>query len=92
MRMHGRVMQDEYVLLDDEVIITHTDPASRSTYANAAYIEFRVSQPCRVIRQDYGHRRRQATSSDTPPDIIARPAIGMVPMRDARYDYRQRPH
>lgn len=37
--MNGPVTQDEYVLPDDEVIITHTDPASRITYANSAFLE-----------------------------------------------------
>jgi aerotaxis receptor len=30
--------QSEYVLPDDEVIITHTDPTSRITYANEAFL------------------------------------------------------
>jgi aerotaxis receptor len=36
--MNGPVTQAEYVLPDDEVIITHTDASSRITYANPAFL------------------------------------------------------
>lgn len=39
MRDNGPVNDREYVLSDDEVIITHTDPSSRITYANPAFLE-----------------------------------------------------
>jgi len=38
MRMNGPVTQAEYVLPEGEVIITHTDRASRITYANPAFL------------------------------------------------------
>ncbi|HEY0942622.1 MAG TPA: methyl-accepting chemotaxis protein [Steroidobacter sp.] len=38
MRMNGPVTQAEYVLRDDDVIITHTDPTGRITYANPAFL------------------------------------------------------
>ena len=57
MRMNGPVTQDEYVLLDDEVIITHTDPTSRITYANSAFLESSgftlsecIGQPQNIVR------------------------------------------
>ena len=39
MRDNGPVNDREYVVPDDEVIITHTDPSSRITYANPAFLE-----------------------------------------------------
>jgi len=57
MRMNGPVTQAEYVLPDDEVIITHTDPSSRITYANPAFLsssEFSLEeclgQPQNIVR------------------------------------------
>jgi len=57
MRTTGRVTDAEYVLPDDEVIITHTDPSSRITYANPAFLsssEFTLEeclgQPQNIIR------------------------------------------
>jgi aerotaxis receptor len=38
MRNNGPVTQQEYVLPDGEVIITHTDTTSRITYANPAFL------------------------------------------------------
>ena len=38
MRMNGPVTNQEYILPDEEVIITHTDPSSRITYANSAFL------------------------------------------------------
>lgn len=38
MRTNGLVTQQEYILPDGEVIITHTDPTSRITYANPAFL------------------------------------------------------
>lgn len=49
--------QGEYVLPDDEVIITHTDPSSRITYANHAFLvssqyslEECMGQPQNIVR------------------------------------------
>jgi len=49
--------QGEYVLPDDEVIITHTDPSSRITYANEAFLrssqyslEECLGQPQNIVR------------------------------------------
>lgn len=49
--------QGEYVLPDDEVIITHTDPTSRITYANPAFLvssqfslEECLGQPQNIVR------------------------------------------
>src|SRR5512138_1695526 len=39
MRDNGPVNDRQYVVPDDEVIITHTDPSSRITYANPAFLE-----------------------------------------------------
>lgn len=39
MRNNQPVTNEEYVLPDDEVIITHTDPSSRITYANEAFLK-----------------------------------------------------
>lgn len=57
MVLNGAVTQTEYVLPDDEVIITHTDPSSRITYANPAFLsssEFSLEeclgQPQNIIR------------------------------------------
>lgn len=57
MRDNGPVSQDEYVLPDDEVIITHTDPSGRITYANPAFLkssEFSLEeclgQPHNIVR------------------------------------------
>ncbi|HMN47253.1 MAG TPA: methyl-accepting chemotaxis protein [Povalibacter sp.] len=57
MRDNGPTTQTEYVLPDDEVIITHTDPASRITYANPAFLsssEFSLEeclgQPQNIVR------------------------------------------
>lgn len=57
MKMNGPVTQAEYVLPDDEVIITHTDPSSRITYANPAFLsssEFSLEeclgQPQNIVR------------------------------------------
>ncbi len=57
MRMQGAVTQEEYVLPDDEVIITHTDPSSRITYANPAFLsssqfslEECLGQPQNIVR------------------------------------------
>jgi len=55
--MNGPVTQAEYVLPDDEVIITHTDPSSRITYANPAFfcssefsLEECMGQPQNIVR------------------------------------------
>ncbi len=55
--MNGLVTQAEYVLPDDEVIITHTDPSSRITYANPAFLssseyslEECLGQPQNLVR------------------------------------------
>jgi aerotaxis receptor len=57
MRNNGPVTAAEYVLPDGEVIITHTDPSSRITYANPAFLsssEFSldecVGQPQNIVR------------------------------------------
>jgi aerotaxis receptor len=57
MRTNSRVTGAEYVLPDDEVIITHTDPSSYITYANPAFLtssEFTLEeclgQPQNLIR------------------------------------------
>lgn len=57
MRMNGPITQAEYVLPDDEVIITHTDSSSRITYANPAFLassEFSLQeclgQPQNIVR------------------------------------------
>nr|WP_298723359.1 methyl-accepting chemotaxis protein [uncultured Steroidobacter sp.] len=57
MRVSGPVSDAEYVLPDGEVIITHTDPSSRITYANPAFltsseysIEECLGQPQNIIR------------------------------------------
>ena len=57
MRNNQPVTQNEYVLPDDEVIITHTDIASRITYANPAFVrssEFSLEecmgQPQNIVR------------------------------------------
>jgi len=56
-RNNGPVTQAEYVLPDGEVIITHTDTASRITYANPAFLsssEFSleecIGQPQNIVR------------------------------------------
>jgi aerotaxis receptor len=58
---------EEYVLHDDEVIITHTDPGGRITYANAAFahssgftIEESLGQPQNIVRHP-----------DMPPEVFA---------------------
>lgn len=55
--MTSPVTQAEYVLRDDEVIITHTDPSSRITYANPAFVnsseyslEECLGQPQNIVR------------------------------------------
>lgn len=57
MRLNGPVTDAEYVLPDGEVIITHTDPQSRITYANPAFLsssEFSLEeclgQPQNIVR------------------------------------------
>ena len=57
MRNNGPVTNTEYVLPDDEVIITHTDPGGRITYANPAFVtssEFSLEeclgQPQNIVR------------------------------------------
>jgi len=57
MRMTGPITQAEYVLPDDEVIITHTDPSSIITYANPAFLssseyslEECLGQPQNIVR------------------------------------------
>jgi aerotaxis receptor len=57
MRNNGPVTQAEYVLPESEVIITHTDTASRITYANPAFLsssEFSLEeclgQPQNIVR------------------------------------------
>lgn len=57
MRTNGPVTNAEYVLPDDEVIITHTDASSRITYANPAFLsssEFSleecIGQPQNIVR------------------------------------------
>lgn len=57
MKNNGPVNSTEYVLPDDEVVITHTDVSSRMTYANAAFLrssEFSLEeclgQPQNIIR------------------------------------------
>jgi aerotaxis receptor len=52
-----RLDQGEYVLPDDEVIITHTDPTSRITYANPAFLRSSqfgldecLGQPQNIVR------------------------------------------
>jgi aerotaxis receptor len=67
MRHNGPVTMEEYVLQDDEVIITHTDPGGRITYANAAFarssefsLEEALGQPQNIIRHP-----------DMPPEVFA---------------------
>jgi len=57
MRINLPVTNDEYVLSDDEVIITHTDPSSRITYANSGFVhssgyalEECLGQPQNLVR------------------------------------------
>lgn len=57
MRNNLPITQNEYVLPDDEVIITHTDTASRITYANPGFLrssEFSLEeclgQPQNIVR------------------------------------------
>ncbi len=57
MRNNGPVTQAEYVLPEDEVIITHTDRSSRITYANPAFfassqfsLEECMGQPQNIVR------------------------------------------
>lgn len=57
MSQNGFDTQAEYVLPEDEVIITHTDPSSRITYANPAFVnssEFSLEeclgQPQNIVR------------------------------------------
>jgi aerotaxis receptor len=57
MRMNGPVTGAEYLLPEDEVIITHTDTTSRITYANPAFLsssEFALEeclgQPQNIVR------------------------------------------
>ena len=57
MRNNGPVTAIEYVLPEDEVIITHTDTTSRITYANPAFLsssEFTleecIGQPQNIVR------------------------------------------
>ena len=57
MRMNGPVTNAEYVLPEGEVIITHTDPSSRITYANQAFLtssgfslEECIGEPQNIIR------------------------------------------
>jgi len=67
MRDNGPVNDTEYVLPPDEVIITHTDPEGRITYANPAFLassEFSLEeclgQPQNIIRHP-----------DMPPEAFA---------------------
>src|SRR5690606_28117002 len=57
MQDHALADQAEYVLPDDEVIITHTDASSHITYANSAFLkssEFTIEeclgQPQNIVR------------------------------------------
>lgn len=57
MRHNGPVTKAEYVVPEGEVIITHTDPSSRITYANPAFLsssEFSLEeclgQPQNIVR------------------------------------------
>ncbi|WP_129774692.1 methyl-accepting chemotaxis protein [Peristeroidobacter soli] len=57
MRTLGPLKDAEYVLPDGEVIITHTDPSSRITYANTAFLtssgytlEECLGQPQNIVR------------------------------------------
>lgn len=57
MRTNGPVTAAEYILSDDAVIITHTDPSSRITYANPAFLsssEFSLAEclgePQNIVR------------------------------------------
>jgi aerotaxis receptor len=57
MTVSDRVSDAEYVLPDGEVIITHTDPSSRITYANPAFLtsseyslEECLGQPQNIVR------------------------------------------
>lgn len=60
MRMNGPVTQAEYVLPDDEVIITHTEATSRITYANPAFLASSVANPpgARTDRADLDRQVR----------------------------------
>src|SRR5690606_1476503 len=67
MRNNGPVTHAEYVLPPGEVIITHTDPEGRITYANPAFLassEFSLEeclgQPQNIIRHP-----------DMPPEAFA---------------------
>src|SRR5690349_10480725 len=57
MKTLGHFTDAEYVLPDGEVIITHTDPSSRITYANTAFLtsseytlEECLGQPQNIVR------------------------------------------
>jgi aerotaxis receptor len=67
MRHNLPVTTDEYVLPNDEVIITHTDIASRITYANSGFVrssgfslEECMGQPQNIVRHP-----------DMPPEAFA---------------------
>jgi aerotaxis receptor len=67
MRMNGPVTQAEYVLSDDEVIITHTDPSGRITYANPAFVK--ASQL--ALDECLGEPQNIVRHPDMPREVFA---------------------
>lgn len=67
MRNNGPVTHAEYVLPEGEVIITHTDPASRITYANPAFLtssEF-------TLEECMGKAQNIVRHPDIPREVFA---------------------
>lgn len=56
MRNNGPITNEEYLVPEGEVIITHTDPSSRITYANPAFLSSRSVLARGVSGSDAKHR------------------------------------
>jgi aerotaxis receptor len=67
MRMNGPVTNAEYILPDDEVIITHTDPSSRITYANTAFLKSSGFS----LEECLGQPHNMVRHPDMPPEAFA---------------------
>jgi aerotaxis receptor len=67
MRHNLPITTDEYVLPDDEVIITHTDVASRITYANNAFLRSSGFE----LEECMGQPQNLVRHPDMPPAAFA---------------------
>jgi aerotaxis receptor len=67
MRNNQPVTNDEYVVPEGEVIITHTDPSSRITYANEAFLKSSGF----TLEECLGEPQNIVRHPDMPPDAFA---------------------